>query len=617
MQTLPSPQSGGAPPTQEPAAQVSAVVQASASSQGAVLWACWQPRTVSQESSVQTLPSPQSGGAPPTQEPAAQVSAVVQASASSHGATLLACWQPSTVSQESSVQTFPSPQSGGAPPTQAPAAQVSAVVQALASSHGAALWACWQPRTVSQESSVQTLPSPQSGGAPPTQEPAAQVSTVVQALASSHGAVLLVCWQPRTVSQESSVQTLPSPQSGGAPPTQAPAAQVSAVVQALASSHGAVLLVCWQPRTVSQESSVQTLPSPQSGGAPPTQAPAAQVSAVVQALASSHGAVLWACWQPRTVSQESSVQTLPSPQSGGAPPTQEPAAQVSAVVQASASSQGATLLACWQPSTVSQESSVQTLPSPQSGGAPPTQEPAAQVSTVVQALASSQGATLLACWQPSTVSQESSVQTLPSPQSGGAPPTQEPAAQVSTVVQALASSQGATLLACWQPSTVSQESSVQTLPSPQSGGAPPTQEPAAQVSAVVQALASSQGAVLLACWQPRTVSQESSVQTFPSPQSSGSPVQVPAEQTSSSVHTLPSSQARPSLTGCAWHVPVTGEHTPTLQASSRPEQSSGCPSHEPASQRSSSVQASPSSQGWASLAGSPTQAPVAVSQAPS
>src|SRR5207237_241679 len=70
-------------------------------------------------------------------------------------------------------------------------------------------------------------------------------------------------------------------------PAQAPSRQMSACVQALLSSHGAVLAAWLQPVAGSQRSSVQGLSSSQSRGGPPAQAPAWQVSRVVQALRSS------------------------------------------------------------------------------------------------------------------------------------------------------------------------------------------------------------------------------------------------------------------------------------------------------------------------------------------
>ena len=65
------------------------------------------------------------------------------------------------------------------------------------------------------------------------------------------------------------------------------------MVQALPSSHDAVLFVCAQPVAGSHVSVVQTLLSSQLGGGPPAQWPApSQVSAVVQALLSVQAAVV-------------------------------------------------------------------------------------------------------------------------------------------------------------------------------------------------------------------------------------------------------------------------------------------------------------------------------------
>jgi hypothetical protein len=331
-------------------------------------------------------------------------------------------------------------------PAQVPAAQMSPLVQALASSHGAVLFTCVQPVAGLQASLVHTLPSSQLGGAPPTQTPPEQVSFVVQALPSSQAAVLLLCRQPTMKSQESSVHTLPSSQLGGAPPTQIPPEQVSLVVHALPSLQGAVLLTCVQPEAGLQASSVHTLPSLQLGGAPPTQMPPAQVSLVVQALPSLHESVLLVCVQPDAGLQASSVHTLPSSQLGGAPPTQIPPAQASLVVHALPSSQGAVLLTCVQPVAGLHESSVQTFPSSQLGAVPPMQVPPEQASPVVQESPSSQGPALLVCVQPEAGLQASSVQTLPSSQLGGAPPIQTPPAHVSLVVQGLPSLHGAMLL---------------------------------------------------------------------------------------------------------------------------------------------------------------------------
>src|SRR5207249_2069600 len=155
----------------------------------------------------------------------------------------------------------------------------------------------------------------QAGGGPPTQVPPAQVSAVLQSSRSSHGELFAVFMQPVAGSHESVVHTLLSSQLRAGPPTQAPPAQVSAVVQALPSLQDRVFGV-------------------------PAHTLAAQVSPEVQGLRSSHGRVLGVFTQPVARSHVSVVHTLPSVQMGGGPPTQTPPAQVSAVVQALPSLQG-------------------------------------------------------------------------------------------------------------------------------------------------------------------------------------------------------------------------------------------------------------------------------------
>src|SRR5262249_58642626 len=83
-------------------------------------------------------------------------------------------------------------------------------------------------------------------GFEPMQVPPRQASLWVQRLPSSHGvrSASVVWVQPVAGSQLSAVQLLPSLQLGGGPPTQLPPAQVAAVVQALPSSHAAVVFVC-------------------------------------------------------------------------------------------------------------------------------------------------------------------------------------------------------------------------------------------------------------------------------------------------------------------------------------------------------------------------------------
>jgi hypothetical protein len=327
---------------------------------------------------------------------------------------------------------------------------VSPVVQALPSSQAepSALRGCEHTPVdgshvppVKHESGAAT----QTTGLPPTQTPPEHASICVQALPSSHDAVLLVWTQPVAGLQLSSVQGLPSSQPSAAPAWQLPPPQVSPIVQALPSSHEAVLLVWTQPVAGLQLSSVHALSSLQLGAGPPWQLPAPHVSAVVQALPSSQDAVLSVWTQPPDESQVSSVQGLLSLQSTVRLPAHTPLAHVSFAVQKLPSSQDAVLFVWTHPVAGSQESSVQGLLSLQSVAGPPAHAPLAQVSPVVQALPSSQNAVLFVLTQPVTGSQLSSVHTLASSQLGAEPPMQAPPPQVSFVVHALPSSQGAAL----------------------------------------------------------------------------------------------------------------------------------------------------------------------------
>jgi hypothetical protein len=241
------------------------------------------------------------------------------------------------------VHTLLSLQLRAGPPTQVPAAQVSAVVQAFPSLQVAVLFVCAQPVAGLHESSVHGLPSLQIGGGPPRQVPPLQVSDVVHAFPSLHGAVLFVCAQPVAGLQESSVHELPSSQFRAGPPTQVPPPHVSAVVQAFPSLHAAVLFACVQPVPGMHESSVHGLPSSQLKPPLPAHTPPAQTSPVVQALPSSQGAVLFVWTQPVAGLQVSSVHGLLSLQPSAGPPTHTPPLQVSAVVHAFPSLQGAVL----------------------------------------------------------------------------------------------------------------------------------------------------------------------------------------------------------------------------------------------------------------------------------
>jgi hypothetical protein len=165
----------------------------------------------------------------------------VQAFPSLHEAVLLTCTQPELGLHESFVHTFPSSQFGAPLPTQLPPAQASTIVQTLPSSQGEVLFACRHPVDGLQLSSVHTFPSEQSVAGPPWHVPPPHVSPVVHGFPSSHVAVLFVWTHPVTGSQLSSVQTSPSSQFLGGPPTQTVPEHVSETVHTLSSSHWLLL----------------------------------------------------------------------------------------------------------------------------------------------------------------------------------------------------------------------------------------------------------------------------------------------------------------------------------------------------------------------------------------
>jgi len=175
---------------------------------------------------------------------------------------------------------------------------------------------------------------------------------------------------------------------------------------------------------------------------------------------------------------------------------------------------------------------------------PLLQLPPLQTSPKVQALPSSQ-LTLLFVWtHPVAVAQLSSVQPLSSLQSVADPGEQLPSAHRSPLVQALPSSQAAVLKENWQPTVASQLSFVQALLSLQvKEELPAEQLPSAHVSPRVQVFPSSQEAVLFAWTQPLDGSQLSSVHALLSLQLVVPvPTQTPLSQTSVVVQLLPSLQ---------------------------------------------------------------------------
>jgi hypothetical protein len=117
----------------------------------------------------------------------------VQAFPSSQTAALFVWTQPLAGAHESFVHTLLSLQLNvPTPGWQLPPLHVSPTVQAFPSSHAAVLFAWTHPTAASHESVVQALLSSQSGApAPGWQLPPAHASPTVQALPSSHVAALL------------------------------------------------------------------------------------------------------------------------------------------------------------------------------------------------------------------------------------------------------------------------------------------------------------------------------------------------------------------------------------------------------------------------------------------
>src|SRR5438876_1181443 len=207
--------------------------------------------------------------------PRSHLSIPLHASPSSHWASELQ--QPSigvllhvsvAPSQASLVHTTPSSQLGVAPFRQRP----------VLGSHVS--------RPLQKTSSSQTTGCP-------VQLPLLQVSSVVHLLLSSQGAVLgLLTHSPVPGSQLSSVQTLPSSQFGGGPPTQLPFWQASSVVQALPSLQAVPLGFAGFEHLPVAGSQVPAVwhwsEAAQTTGLLPVQSPLSQVSVCVQALPSLH-----------------------------------------------------------------------------------------------------------------------------------------------------------------------------------------------------------------------------------------------------------------------------------------------------------------------------------------
>jgi hypothetical protein len=372
----------------------------------------------------------------------------------------------------------------------------------LPSLHGSLWLAKAQPLSALQPSAVQGLPSSHLAGLPALHWPSLQVSPTLQALPSLHGRLLAVWVQATLGSHESVVHGLPSSHGGGTPGTQLPPWHLSSLLQALPSSHGPVVALNWQPSLASQLSAVHGLPSWQVSAGPAAQLPLAQVSPLVHRSPSLQGRALFWWLQPSLASQLSSVQGFLSSQSPAWPGTQLPWAHTSPWVHTLLSLQAAWLGALEQPDLLSHLSSVHGLPSSHLTAAPGAHFSSAHWSPLVQASPSLQGA-LLALWtQPLLASQLSVLQGLLSSHSPAAPGTQAPPLHASPVVQALPSLQVASPGRAVQPVLLSQLSMVQGLLSSHAVALPPPQLPSAHCSALVQALPSLHGPPLGLAVQP-------------------------------------------------------------------------------------------------------------------
>ena len=260
------------------------------------------------------------------------------------------------------------------------------------------------------------------------------------------------------------------------------------------------------------------LPSSHLLAAPAVQVLLLQASPTVHALLSSHVTSLARYTQPVASLQVSSVHGLLSAQLVVVP-MQLPFRQASLLLQLWPSSHALpSKCRTKQPVAGSQPSAVHGLVSLQSVAVLGAQRPATQVSPEVQALPSLQSPSCAVWVQPDAMLQESAVQLLPSSHPWATPAVHVPFAHRSPPEQTLPSSHVAVFGRLRQPELGSQESSVHTLPSEQSTVPCTAQAPAAHLVAV-HALPSSQVSPLFVCTQPVAGSHLSSVQTLLSSQS--------------------------------------------------------------------------------------------------
>ena len=413
------------------------------------------------------------------------------------------------------MQTFSSSQLTTLPPPHLPPAQPSLLVHRLSSVQVLAVGAKTQPVLASHPSFVHGLLSLHARFVPGAQPPETQVSPWLHTLPSSHVPAVTLCVQPLARSQPSAVHGLPSLQLMTLP-LHVPLLQVSLDVQALPSAQGPPSRLAWaQPLAGLQVSVVQGLPSSQPKVPVTAHVPLAQPSPVVQRLPSVQVTTFGKCVQPLESLQPSSVHKLPSSQLGTLP-RQVWWVHKSETLHFCPSSQGIpSASACLQPPTVAQLSLLHTLPSSQSTVLPGAHLPLLHESNAVHALPSSQSPDAAVCVQPRKTSQESVVQTFPSSHFTATPGTQPPSAHASFAVHASPSTQGPLIAVLTHPLTLSHASLVQTVPSSQEMGLPLQTSPL-HVSLAVHASPSLQLPVKTVWVQPLAMSHASLVQTLPS-----------------------------------------------------------------------------------------------------
>jgi hypothetical protein len=373
-----------------------------------------------------------------------------------------------------------------------------------------------------------------------------------------------------------------------------PLVHLSPVEQAFPSLQASVLGAYWHPSDGWQESVVHGLSSEQTMGLDPTQTPPEQVSFVVHTLPSLQLAVFGLNTQPIEEEHESFVHGLES-EHAIVWPAHTPLVHWSFCVHALPSLQDRVFGVCAHPPVGLHESSVHGFESLQLMALPGRHSPCWQVSPTVQTLPSLHGAVLKACTQPASGEHESLVHGSSSLQDRTPEPMHARSTQMSRSVQALPSSQGAVVGMFVQPSPGTQPSMVHWLPSSQLGPPEPAQVPDAQVSFVVQALPSSQDCVLFVWTQPVEGLHASFVQTLPSLQLAAPPgTQTPPLHVSCTVHALPSEQD--DVFAACVH-PVAGLHASVVQTFASLQFGAGPPTQLPLEHVSAVVQALPSEHG--------------------